>query len=190
MPNSAILMLILVFVALLAFWWRGEVLTKALVRALLKLLYRVEVVGAENMPGIGEPAVVVVNHVSFLDGVLLATFLPGRPTFAVYRKYAESWWFWPVHKVFDIFSVDPTNPMAAKQMVRAVKTGKTLVIFPEGRITVTGALMKVFDGPGMIADKANAPAGVHSQVGIGQQGAATQADGDAAYDQEAHDARM
>ena len=42
-------------------------------------------------------------------------------------------------------------------MVKAVREGQTLVIFPEGRITVTGALMKVFDGPGMVADKADAP---------------------------------
>jgi len=42
-------------------------------------------------------------------------------------------------------------------MVKSVRGGNTLVIFPEGRITVTGALMKIFDGPGMIADKADAP---------------------------------
>jgi acyl-[acyl-carrier-protein]-phospholipid O-acyltransferase/long-chain-fatty-acid--[acyl-carrier-protein] ligase len=144
-------------VALVACALLPETVIKGLVRATLRLLYRVELVGAENMPCPGERAVVVVNHVSFLDGLLLAAFLPGKPTFAVHTRIAQAWWVRPFLGLFDAFPVDPTNPMAAKAMVKAVKEGRTLVIFPEGRITVTGALMKVFDGPGMVADKADAP---------------------------------
>lgn len=144
-------------VALIACWLLPETVIKALVRGLLTLLYGVTVKGRENMPRPGEPAVVVVNHVSFLDGLLLAVFLPGKPTFAINSQIAKAWWVRPALKLFDAFPVDPTNPMSAKRMVKAVREGRTLVIFPEGRITVTGALMKVFDGPGMVADKADAP---------------------------------
>jgi acyl-[acyl-carrier-protein]-phospholipid O-acyltransferase / long-chain-fatty-acid--[acyl-carrier-protein] ligase len=144
-------------VALIACWLLPETVIKSMFKMVLRLLYRVDVVGAENMPKPGERAVVVVNHVSLLDGLLLASFLPGKPTFAVNTAIANSWWVKPMLKIFDAFPVDPTNPMSVKGMVRAVKEGRTLVIFPEGRITVTGALMKVFDGPGMVADKADAP---------------------------------
>lgn len=134
-----------------------ETLIKDLLRGALKLLYRVEVSGLEHMPKAGQGAVVVVNHVSYLDAVLLAAFLPGKPTFAVHTRIAQAWWMKPVLPLFDAFPVDTTNPLAAKAMVKAVREGRTLVIFPEGRITVTGALMKVFAGPGMVADKAGAP---------------------------------
>ena len=46
--------------------------------------------------------------------------------------------------------------MAIRAMVKAVREGRRLAIFPEGRITLTGALMKIYDGPGMIADRAEA----------------------------------
>jgi acyl-[acyl-carrier-protein]-phospholipid O-acyltransferase/long-chain-fatty-acid--[acyl-carrier-protein] ligase len=144
-------------VALVSCWLLPETVIKSLVRAVLRLLYRVEVSGGENMPRPGERAVVVVNHVSFLDALLLAAFLPGKPTFAIHTRIARAWWVRPFLGLFEAFPVDPTNPMSAKAMVRAVKEGRTLVIFPEGRITVTGALMKVFDGPGMVADKSDAP---------------------------------
>lgn len=144
-------------VALVSCWLLPETVIKSAVRATLRLLYRVDLAGAKNMPRPGERAVVVVNHVSFLDGLLLAAFLPGKPTFAVHTRIARAWWVRPFLSLFDAFPVDPTNPMSAKAMVRAVKEGRTLVIFPEGRITVTGALMKIFDGPGMVADKADAP---------------------------------
>ena len=144
-------------VAAISIWLLPETLFKGLVRFVLRTLYRVRVTGLENMPPPGEPAVVVVNHLSYLDGALLGAFLPGKPTFAINTHIAKAWWVKPFLGLFDAFAVDPTNPMAAKAMVRAVREGRTLVIFPEGRITVTGALMKVFDGPGMVADKAGAP---------------------------------
>jgi acyl-[acyl-carrier-protein]-phospholipid O-acyltransferase/long-chain-fatty-acid--[acyl-carrier-protein] ligase len=144
-------------IALISCWLLPETVFKAIIRGILVLLYRVEVHGKENMPQPGERAVVVVNHVSFLDGLLLAAFLPGKPTFAIHSRIAQAWWVKPFLGMFDAFPVDPTNPMAAKAMVKAVREGRTLVIFPEGRITVTGALMKIFDGPGMVADKADAP---------------------------------
>ncbi|MEE4453535.1 acyl-[ACP]--phospholipid O-acyltransferase [Novosphingobium resinovorum] len=144
-------------VAVVSIWLLPETLFKSVIRAVLKVLYRVELNGTENMPRGGEGAVVVVNHLSLLDGVLLGAFLPGKPTFAVNTHIAKAWWVRPFLGLFDAFPVDPTNPMAAKAMVKAVREGRTLVIFPEGRITVTGALMKVFDGPGMVADRADAP---------------------------------
>lgn len=129
---------------------------KSVLRFVLRLLYRVDVSGLENYERAGARSVIVVNHVSFLDGVLLAAFLPGKPCFAVNTFISQQWWVRPFLNLFNAFPVDPTNPMSMKSMVRAVEAGTNLIIFPEGRITVTGALMKVFEGPGMVAEKANA----------------------------------
>ena len=133
-----------------------DVLLKASLAWLLRRLYRVEIRGWENVEALGPRAVIVANHVSFLDGALLAAFLPGAPTFAVNTQMAQRWWLKPFMGLFDALPVDPTNPLAIKTMVKAVADGRHCVIFPEGRITETGSLMKVHEGPGMIADKADA----------------------------------
>jgi acyl-[acyl-carrier-protein]-phospholipid O-acyltransferase/long-chain-fatty-acid--[acyl-carrier-protein] ligase len=134
-----------------------DAVLKGLFSWLFRLLYRVEVKGLEHLKDAGEKAVLVVNHVSFLDAVLLASFLPMKPTFAVNSFIARLWWVKPFLSVVDAYPMDPTNPMSTKGLIHAVQEGRTCVIFPEGRITVTGALMKVYEGPGMIADKADAP---------------------------------
>ena len=129
---------------------------KAVFGFCFRRLYGLSVRGAEQMPKPGQAAVVVVNHVSLLDGLLLAATLPGKPTFAVDTFIAQRWWAKPFLALVEVFTLDPTNPMATKALIRVVREGRCLVIFPEGRITVTGALMKVYEGPGMIADKAEA----------------------------------
>ena len=131
-------------------------LIKMIFAMVLRPLFRVRVEGLENYRAAGQRAVIVANHVSFLDGVLLATFLPGHPVFAVDTHIAKQWWARPFLSIARTFTVDPTNPFATKALVHEVRQGNHLVIFPEGRITVTGALMKIHEGPGMIADKAEA----------------------------------
>ncbi len=129
---------------------------KSIFSVLFRRLFGVELRGEGNMPAPGSRAVIVVNHVSLLDGLLLACFLPEKPTFAVDTFIARRWWAKPFLALVDVFTLDPTNPMSTKALIKVVREGRPLVIFPEGRITVTGALMKVYEGPGMIADKADA----------------------------------
>ena len=144
-------------VALTACLLLPETLVKTIVRGLLRLLYRVQIRGLEHMPSPGQGAVVVANHTSYLDGVLIGAFLPGRPTFAIHTAIYNVWWMRPVVPFLDAFPVDVTNPLAAKTMIKAVREGRLVVMFPEGRMTKTGALMKVFAGPAIVADNAKAP---------------------------------
>ncbi len=131
-------------------------LLQSILRTLLNFFYRVKVHGLENFHQAGSRVVITPNHTSFLDGLLLAAYLPEKCSFAIYRGYIQKWWMLPVQWFVDVFFVDPTNPFIIKTMVNYVKENKKLVIFPEGRITVTGALMKIYEGPGLIAERADA----------------------------------
>ncbi len=134
-----------------------EEVVKGIGRQLFRLFFRVEIRGVENIAKAGDRAVIVANHVSFLDGPILASFWPGKPSFAINTQIAEKWWAKLAFPFFDFLPLDPSNPMAIKSLVRTVAKGEHIVIFPEGRITVTGALMKVYEGPGTIALHADAP---------------------------------
>lgn len=133
-----------------------EALLKTVLQVVFKVLYRVEIRGLENYEKAGDRFLIVGNHVSLLDAPLLAAFLPGKPMFAVNTHVAEWWWVKPWLKLIDAFPLDPTNPFSTKQLIRELEKDKKCVIFPEGRLTETGALMKIYQGPGMIADKAGA----------------------------------
>jgi acyl-[acyl-carrier-protein]-phospholipid O-acyltransferase/long-chain-fatty-acid--[acyl-carrier-protein] ligase len=129
---------------------------KLLLRGLLRLLYRVEVRGLEHYARTGPRCLIIANHTSLLDGVLLYAWLPETPTFAINTQIAERPIFRPFLKLVDLFRLDPTSPLSIKSMIRFIQQDRKAVIFPEGRITVTGIPMKVYEGPGLVADKADA----------------------------------
>ncbi len=130
------------------------------IRDLLSILYRslfrAEITGLENIAKAGPNAIIAANHVSFLDASLIASLLENEPIYAIDSGIAQRWWVKPILRYTRALPIDPTKPFATRTLINVVRGGETLVIFPEGRITVTGSLMKVYDGAGLIADKSEA----------------------------------
>lgn len=122
----------------------------------LNFVYGVKVNGLEHWKNLRGNAVIIANHTSFLDAVLLWVYIPGHLYFAIDTYVSQKWWVKPFLHLVKYFPIDPTNPMAVKSIIEEVKAGKRVVIFPEGRITTTGGLMKIYPGPAMIADKSDA----------------------------------
>ena len=130
-------------------------LTVSIARLFFKTFYKVEVIGEENWPKNGEKAVIVANHVSFLDGPLMVAFGPDA-LFPINTHIFNKWWGGLSKYFAKMLPIDPTNPYSAKTLIHKVAEGNSLMIFPEGRITVTGTLMKIYPGPATIADRAGA----------------------------------
>ncbi len=127
-----------------------------LLNLIFRLVYRLEVKGLENLPPSGTPCVIALNHVSFLDAPVILSILDEKPVFAIDWQIANAWWVKPFLSIARCYPMDPTRPLSTRGLINEVKAGHRLVIFPEGRITVTGSLMKVYDGAAMIADKSGA----------------------------------
>lgn len=101
--------------------------------------------------------VYVSNHVSFLDPVLLFAFLPGNPVFALNGHLYRRKWIRFLMKTADICLFNPIEPGDIKELIAKVDSGRLVMIFAEGRVTENGGLMKIYEAPGLVADKSKAP---------------------------------
>ncbi|WP_052488021.1 1-acyl-sn-glycerol-3-phosphate acyltransferase [Gordoniibacillus kamchatkensis] len=121
-----------------------------LIKLLVKRMFRLEVSGIEHLD-FSQKAILVPNHVSLLDPILLALFLPEQVTFAVNTGISKrfSW----LMTFRNTVAVDPLSPYSVRKMLREVGAGRPLCIFPEGRVNVEsgGTMMKVYSGIGYLA---------------------------------------
>src|ERR1700735_1895779 len=133
----------------------SDSLTKRALRGVLRLVFRLSITG-DPASFHNERTLIVANHESFLDGLLLALFLPVNATFIVHTEVTKNALFRVLLRFVPHLAVDSTSPLAIKLTVRLVESGTPVVIFPEGRLTVTGSLMKVYDGAGFVAARTGA----------------------------------
>jgi len=109
------------------------------------------------------------THESFLDGVLLGGFSAGGSHLRGAQQITSKWYFRWLLKYVPHLAVDSTSPLAMKLICRLVETGTPVVIFPEGRLTITGSLMKVYDGAAFVAAKTGRDGGAGQDRGLRPQ---------------------
>src|SRR5688500_13092736 len=104
----------------------GEIVA-FIARVLLRLIYDTEIRGA--IPPL-DRLLIISNHQSFLDGVLLGAFLPISPTYLIHTTIARKWYFKLPLTFIRHVVVDTEKPLAIKTLVQLVESGKPVVIFP------------------------------------------------------------
>lgn len=146
---------------LVVFFYISALLPDALLRSIfqtvLKIFYRVNITGLSNLKKAGRRCLIIANHTSLLDGLLIAAFMPEKIMFAINTEWAKKWYVKPFGLLVHLFPINPASPLSLRAMIEEVKKNKKVMIFPEGRISITGGLMKVYEGAGVIALRAGAP---------------------------------
>ncbi len=128
---------------------------RAVLRPVLRFVFRVTVNKPEGFE-FGGRQLIVANHESYLDGLMIGLFLPIDPVFVVHTGVMQNRAFRLLLSLVDTVAVDPLRPIGMKTVLRALQQNRPVVIFPEGRISDTGGLMKVYDGPAMLAARSAA----------------------------------
>ena len=126
-------------------WLFPDAVIRLLLAILTNTLYRVRVIGEANLPQFGG-ALLVPNHVSFVDGLLLMASTDRPIRFVVDAGYATHplfAWLMTTMKAIPISSgAGPRDILIALRLAgQALDEGELVCIFPEGQITRTGTLL-------------------------------------------------
>ncbi len=131
-------------------------LIRSLAQTILEFFYRVTVKGLPNFQAAGKRVLIIANHTSLLDGLLIAAFMPEKITFVIKPEWENKWFARFFSLMVDLYPLDLNNPLSLRSLVDLIKKNNKVMIFPERRVSVTGALMKIYEGAGLVAEKANA----------------------------------
>jgi acyl-[acyl-carrier-protein]-phospholipid O-acyltransferase/long-chain-fatty-acid--[acyl-carrier-protein] ligase len=153
----------LVLAALIALlcWRRPDILVRVLLFLPAHLLYRIRVFGLENIPSQG-PALLVCNHVSFIDAFLVFLAQKRLVRFVIWAPYTRLPGLGFLLRLARVIPIEGSaGPRAIIQSLRAASTalsnGQVVCIFAEGGITRTGFLLPFNRGFEQIVKRCPAP---------------------------------
>ncbi|HEX7230863.1 MAG TPA: acyl-[ACP]--phospholipid O-acyltransferase [Candidatus Binatia bacterium] len=134
------------------------------VRSILWLLthtfYRIRVVGKENLPVHG-PALLISNHVSFVDAFMIGASLPRHVRFMLHRDYYDFKGLSGFFRMMHVIPISETNRRDIVQAIRRARNeleqGHIVCIFAEGSITRHGHLLSIKRGFEKIVQGTNVP---------------------------------
>ncbi len=133
-----------------------ETFARSIFKCYFTLFHRIRINGFENVPRTFEKLIIISNHASLLDGLIVWTYIRIPLKIIVNRGRAKELLLRPFMRNNYTVPIDAMNPYALKTVIEEVNRGKALLIFPEGRMTSTGNLMKIYEGTGFVAYKTGA----------------------------------
>lgn len=134
-------------------YWLGWQLFRSAARAFFQIRIR----GASRLLRHG-PVLVVANHESFLDPPLIGTLWDDEMHFLARKSLFRPGLKW-LYQSWNSVPVDQEKPdmTSLKTIIRLLKEGRRVLVFPEGARTDDGRLGKALPGVGLIAAKAGVP---------------------------------
>jgi 1-acyl-sn-glycerol-3-phosphate acyltransferase len=125
--------------------------------AAFRTLFGMRVNGAEHLITEG-PVLVASNHQSFLDPPLIGNLYKDEMTYLARKTLFNRFTRW-VYKNWNAIPVDQDRPDMAslKTIIRKLKEGNRVLVFPEGSRTLDGNIGEAAPGIGLIAAKSGVP---------------------------------
>jgi len=113
---------------------------------LTRLCYKIKITGAKNVPA-DKSALLVCNHVSWVDGLLLAATQQRRIRFIMDKSFYNSRLLKPLYKLMGVIPISATDPpkkivSSLRQARGALGEGFMVCIFAEGMITRSGMMFE------------------------------------------------
>jgi 1-acyl-sn-glycerol-3-phosphate acyltransferase len=141
--------------------WVSRRVLRSLLWSLTHTFYRVRAIGVPNVPAIGG-ALLVCNHLSLVDALLLAATTRRHIRFVMYKGIYEQRWIHPIARLMQAIPISSElRPREMLQSLRtaseAIQNGELVCIFAEGQITRIGHMLPFRRGFERIMKDVEAP---------------------------------